>query len=176
MLQSVLPSQSHSIVNFSREKADSWGRVLNPSIAHFIQGSRVLSIDCPNTVLEATAGIAQLPHVMDLSTIRLHVSKGLELAARREPERSLDAVLGCMIGDSCELKIWGLISPEDAVDGAPSTGSTSYAMAPTMFSLVFWEVSRVSFGVLPALLAELMAKENRIRKLEMQVALSMCSQ
>ena len=83
MLQSK--SQFHSgrgVVRLFGEGTSPWGQTLNPSLAHFIQLQRSLSIAYPDAPLQATTGLGTLPHVMAPSTIRLHVDAGLQRAQR----------------------------------------------------------------------------------------------
>ena len=141
------------------EGRSPWGQRLSPSLAHFIEIRRSLSIAFPNAGLQHAAGLGTLPHVLDPTSIRLHVDAALSLAMRRMQERSVGAILRCDIGDGCDLTAWGRLLLETPLNGRDP--SARGATAPAVFTLEFWEVSR---------------EAARRRALETQAALSRCAQ
>jgi hypothetical protein len=169
-------SQFHSgrgVVRLFGEGTSPWGQTLNPSLAHFIQLQRSLSIACPDAPLQATTGLGTLPHVMAPSTIRLHVDAEVSLAVRRAPGRSIGAILRCSVGDGCDLTIWGGLELE--MPGKRREPALASAMTPALFSLAFWCVSRSPDDALSLFVAPT-DKEARIRELEALAALSRCAQ
>lgn len=151
--------QERQVVPLFEAGASPWGQRLSRSLAHFIDVGRSLSIICPDAGRQEAAGSGTLPHVLDPSTIRLHVDVALSLALRRTSDRSMGAILRCDIGEGCHLTIWGRLLLE--MPPSERTLSARGMTAPAVFMLEFWEVSR---------------EKARIRALETQAALSRCSQ
>lgn len=179
MLHTVTcPTMGHSILHHFAEGAAVWGNVITPSVAHVIQSHRELAIGYsrvrPGIVFETVDAIAMQPHVIDVSTLRLHVEASALRHAAGRPDPAVEAVIKCSAGTDCTLRLWGRIKPEAS---APSCGKARSAPVsiPAIFTAAFWEISADDART-GRTMSDIAGKDRKIRALEARVALSMCSQ
>jgi len=176
----VCPSMGHAIVHHFGEGAAVWGQAITPSIAHLIQSQRELPIDFsrvrPGIVFEAETGAAMLPHVIDASTLRLHVGTGVFRHAAARADARVDAVVRIDVGGDCTLKVWGRATAEELPKQEQSRNHDAASTTPIMFNVTFWEISRANDARFDQLLRESAEKDREIRQLRAQVSLAMCSQ
>ncbi|MBB3166292.1 hypothetical protein FHS25_006809 [Rhizobium laguerreae] len=177
----VCPNIGHSIVHHFGEGAAVWGQAITPSIAHLVQGHRELAIDYaqirPGIVFETVPSIAMLPHVIDISTFRIHVDTAVFRHTAGRSGAAIEAILRCDAGAECSLKLWGRVVVED---GASLPDQLSRAdrssTLPVLFTVAFWEISRASDARMRSMARVSAEKDGRIQELEMKLALTMCSQ
>jgi len=169
----------HSIVHHFREGAAVWGQVITPSVAHLIQSHRELPIDFsrirPGIVFEVETGFGMLPHVIDASTLRLHVGAAAFRHAAGRPEATVEAVTRLDVGGECSLKVWGRATAEEPLRRDPSGSHNLASTVPVIFTVTFWEISRASDARFDQLLRESAEKDGEIQQLRAKVALAMCS-
>ncbi len=181
MLHSIVcPSMGHSIIHHFAEGAAVWGQVITPSIAHLIQSQRELSIDFsrvrPGIVFEAETGVAMLPHVIDASTLRLHIGTTAFRNAAGRPDATIEVVVRIDVGGDCTLKIWGRATAENPLRQEQSRAHDTAPTIPVIFNVTFWEISRASDSNFDHLRRESAEKDREIQRLRAQIALAMCSQ
>ena len=176
----VCPNIGHSIVHHFGERAAVWGQAITPSIAHVVQANQELSIDYsrirPGIVFESVSSIAKLPHVLDTSTFRIHAEASFFRQAAGRPAAVMDAVIQCDLGGDCTLKLWGRVAVEDPASNDQLSRNDRGATLPVIFTLAFWEISRAADTRMQNMLKESAEKDLKIRELEAEVALAMCSQ
>lgn len=181
MLHSIVcPSMGHSIIHHFGEGAAVWGQVITPSIAHLIQSQRELPIDFsrvrPGIVFEAETGVAMLPHVIDVSALRLHVGVATFRHAAGRSGAAIDAVVRVDVGGDCTLKVWGRATAEDPLRQEQFGARDTASAIPVIFNVTFWEISRASDNSSDELRRSSAEKDREIQRLRSQVALAMCSQ
>ncbi|TCR79578.1 hypothetical protein [Rhizobium sp. BK376] len=181
MLHSIVcPSMGHSIIHPFAEGAAVWGQVITPSIAHLIQSQRELPIDFsrvrPGIVFEVETGVAMLPHVIDASTLRLHVETSAFRHGTARPDASVEAVVRIDVGGDCTLKVWGKARAEEPTQREQSRNRNLTSTTPVILAITFWEISRAPDARFDHLLRESAKNDREIRQLRSQVALAMCSQ
>ena len=126
MLHSVVcPSMGHAIVHNFGEGAAVWGQVITPSIAHLLQSERELPIDFsrvrPGIVFEVETAGALLPHVIDASTLRVHVGTTAYRHAAGRGDATVEAVVRIDVGGDCTLKVWGSTTAENPSPHVPAS-------------------------------------------------------
>lgn len=181
MLHSIVyPSMGPFIMHHFGKGAAVWGQVITPSIAHLIQYHRELPIDFsrirPGIVFEVETGTAMLPHVIDVSTLRLHVGAATFRQAVGRAGASVDAVVRIDVGGDCALKVWGKATAEKLSPPEQSRSHDPASTTPTVFNVTFWEISRANDARFDQLLRESVEKDREIERLRGQMALAMCSQ
>jgi len=181
MLHSVVcPSMGHSIIHHFGEGAAVWGQMITPSIAHLIQSHRELPIDFsrvrPGIVFEVETGAAMLPHVIDASTLRLHVGTAAFRHAAGRADATVEAVARIDVGGDCTLKVWGRATAEEPSRQKQSRTRDLTSTTPIIFNVTFWEISRANDARFDQLLCESAEKDREIQQLRAKVALAMCSQ
>lgn len=181
MLHSVVcPSVGHAIVHHFGEGAAVWGQVITPSIAHLLQSERDFPIDFsrvrPGIVFEVETARALLPHVIDASTLRVHVGTTAYRHAAGRADGTVEAVVRIDVGGDCTLKVWGRATAENPAPQEPASISNPASTTPIVFKVTFWEISRANDARFDQLLRETAEKDREIRELRAQVALAMCSQ
>ncbi|KAA1177173.1 hypothetical protein FP026_25055 [Rhizobium tropici] len=181
MLHSIVcPSIGHSIIHHFGEGAAVWGQVITPSIAHLIQSQRELPIDFsrvrPGIVFEVETAAAMLPHVIDASTLRLHVGATPFRHTAGRPYATIESVVRIDVGGDCTLKVWGRATAEDRLLQEQSRTRDAASTIPVIFTVTFWEISRASDSSFDQLRRESADKDREIQRLRSQVTLAMCSQ
>lgn len=176
----VCPSMGHAIVHHFGEGAAAWGQVITPSIAHLVQSQREIPIYFsrvrPGIVFEVETGIAMLPHVMDASTLRLHIGTTAFRHATGRPDATVETFIRLNVDSDCTLKFWGRASAEGPTGQEPSGKPEMASTVPVVFSVTFWEISRADDARFDQLQRESTAKDQEIQQLRAQVVLAMCSQ
>jgi hypothetical protein len=181
MLHSVVcPSMGHAIIHHFGEGAAVWGQVITPSIAHLLQSERELRIDFsqvrPGIVFEVETAGALLPHVIDASTLRVHVGTTAYRHAAGRADATVEAVVRIDVGGDCTLKVWGRAMAENPSPQEPASIHNPASTTPMIFKVTFWEISRANDARFDQLLRESAEKDREIQRLRAQVALAMCSQ
>jgi len=181
MLHSVVcPSMGHAIVHHFGEGAAVWGQVITPSIAHLLQSERELPIDFsrvrPGIVFEVETAGAMLPHVIDASTLRVHVGTTAYRHAAGRADVPVEAVIRVDVGGDCMLKVWGRATAANPSPQEPAGIPNSASTTPIVFKVTFWEISRLIDARVDQLLRDSADKDREIQQLRTQVALAMCSQ
>ncbi len=181
MLHSVVcPSMGHAIVHHFGEGAAVWGQVITPSVAHLIQSQRELPIDLsqvrPGIVFEVERAGALLPHVIDASTLRVHVGTTAFRRAAGRANATVEAVARIDVGGGCTLKVWGKATANEPSRQEQSRSYDPAYTTPIIFTVTFWEISRANGDRFDQLLRESAEKDRVIRELQTQVALARCSQ
>lgn len=181
MLHSVVcPNMGHAIVHHFGEGAAVWGQVITPSIAHLLQSESELPIDFsrvrPGIVFEVETAGALLPHVIDASTLRVHVGTTAYRHAAGRADATVEAVVRIDVGSECTLKVWGRATAENPAPQEPAGLRESAPTTPVIFKVTFWEISRANDARFDQLVRETAEKDREIRDLRAQVALAMCSQ
>ncbi|QWW71295.1 hypothetical protein KQ933_21745 (plasmid) [Rhizobium sp. WYJ-E13] len=181
MLHSVVcPSMGHAIVHHFGDGAAVWGQMITPSIAHLIQSHRDFPIDFsrvrPGIVFEVETAGALLPHVIDASTLRVHVGATAFRHAAGRTDATVEAVARIDVGGDCTLKVWGKATAEEPSRQEQSRSHDPASATPIIFTVTFWEIARATEARFDQLLRESAEKDREIRQLRAQVALAMCSQ
>lgn len=181
MLHSVVcPSIGHAIVHHFGEGAAVWGQLVTPSIAHLLQSERELTINFsrvrPGIVFEVETAGALLPHVIDASTLRVHVRTTAYRYAAGRAAAAVEAVVRIDVGGDCMLKIWGRATVENPSPQEPASISEAASTTPIIFKVTFWEISRANDARFDQLLRQSVEKDREIQQLRAQIALAMCSQ
>lgn len=181
MLHSVVcPSMGHAIVHHFGDGAAVWGQVITPSIAHLLQSESELPIDFsrvrPGIVFEVERAGALLPHVIDVSTLRVHVGTTAFRHAAGRADATVEAVIRVDIDGDCTLKVWGRATAESPAPQEPAGLREPASTTPVVFKVTFWEISRANDARFDQLLLEAAEKDREIQELRAQVALAMSSQ
>jgi hypothetical protein len=117
-----------------------------------------------------------LPHVIDPSTLRVHVGTTAYRHAAGRLDATVEAVIRIDVGGDCALKIWGRATAENPAPQEPASIPHPASTTPIIFKVTFWEISRANDARFDQLLRESVEKDREIQQLRAQVALAMCSQ
>lgn len=182
MLQTITaPNIGHPIVYHFSEGASAWGQAIGPSVAHLLQRDRRLLISYSRVgagvTIQQVSGHARLGNIIDDRSVRLEVDAREFHQVHGSAQTRSDARISCDVEGDCKLNLWGhLIADRPSQTSGSHLLPDESAETPAIFQVDFWEINRPGSDTISNLLADIAAKDRKIRELEAKVAFSMCSQ